>query len=43
MEESGNKEHDDNNGNVTNTSLINTKKGKGTCPDITYPSMMEEW
>ena len=40
MEECGNKKLDDNNENVSDTSIDTTKKGKITYPYIISPTMM---
>ena len=42
MKVSVNEEHPDNNENLTNTILDNTKNGKVTPPDITSLDIMEE-
>ena len=42
IEVSVNEEHSDNNENVTDTILDNTKNGKVTPPDITSLYIMEE-
>ena len=42
MEVSVNEENSDNNENVTDTILDNTKNGKVTPPDITSLDIMEE-
>ena len=42
MEECGNKKHNDYNKNKTDASKNTIKKGKITCPDITFLDIMEE-